>query len=84
MRKFADRQRTDREQRTDTPITEATLIPMDCWVERANIFRISGNLSSKKEKKLNECFFTEILQILLIFDTVFVEIFGVFGTLIYN
>ena len=31
-----DRQRTDREQRTDTPITEATLIPMDCWVEQTN------------------------------------------------
>ena len=31
-----DRQRTDREQRTDTQIIEATLIPMDCWVEQTN------------------------------------------------
>ena len=34
---MTENRQTDREQRTEKPITEATLIPMDRRVERANI-----------------------------------------------
>ena len=34
---------TDR-QRTENSITEATLIPVDCWAERANTSRVSTSL----------------------------------------
>ena len=52
-----DRQRTDREQRTDTPITEATLIPMDCWVEQTNNInhRQSYNFRGCDTRPLYDC-----------------------------
>ena len=53
IRKFADRQRTDKEQAENSSNTEATLILCGWWGERANN-RGDSTIKEEDEEKKNE------------------------------